>query len=171
MEEAFRGSVTDSTGVSRDRAHWPSVHGRPLPGCNDPITWLEVICVLQSTRRNKAPGIDGIPADIWKLAQDDMEMEHPLSCALITLVSGTYESGTIPDSWNEAVIVPIPKKRVLNQLDDYRGISLISTVCKILIKVIANRIYSMYVEHNLLRSAQAGFRRLESVCSSCNEFV
>lgn len=72
--------------------------------------------------------------------------------------------------WNKAVIVPVPKKKGNLLLpDNYCGISLISTCCKILTKEMANYI-SFSCKNNNLSSEQAGSRRREE-CVLRNKLV
>lgn len=48
--------------------------GLPLPGCDNPIEWSEMIHIPKQLRRKKAPGVDGIYTDMWKLIRIDQEM-------------------------------------------------------------------------------------------------
>lgn len=75
------------------------------------------------------------------------------------------DTGVLPDKWNTAVIIPVPKKGDFSKCDNYRGISLISTLCKLITKVVANRISTISESNSLLHKSQAGFRRLEECVS------
>ena len=66
-----------------------------------------------------------------------------------------WEDKRIPDDWNEATIIRIPKKGALNDCNNWRGITLLSIPSKILAKIIMNRL-SNVVERRL-REEQAVF--------------
>ncbi|ELQ74085.1 RNA-directed DNA polymerase, Non LTR Retrotransposon, partial [Trachipleistophora hominis] len=53
------------------------------------------------------------------------------------------------------------KRGGLDFLDNYRGISLISTLCKIVTKICANRLSNFSEREKILIHKQAGFRKLE----------
>lgn len=88
-------------------------------------------------------------------------MKAPLSRAIYCLVSRVWTEEEIPDEWNEAVVVPVPKKSDLNMPGPYRAISLISTLCKLLTEIVADRISTICEQGNILISEQSGFLRLE----------
>jgi len=77
---------------------------------------------------------------------------------LLVLFNKIFELGYFPDSWSEGYIVPLHKKGSVNEVNNYRGITLLSTLGKLFTRVLNNRLgewaenYSVYIE------AQAGFR-------------
>ena len=80
-----------------------------------------------------------------------------LASILQPLFNTIWDRGKIPDDWNKGVIIKIPKKGALSGCNNWRSITLLSTPCKILAKVIMKRL-SLAVDHRL-REEQAGFRR------------
>ena len=66
--------------------------------------------------------------------------------------------GHFPSKWSEGLIVPLHKKGDVNSVDNYRGITLLSSLGKLFTRVLNNRLtwwaeaYGVYIE------AQAGFR-------------
>ena len=89
-----------------------------------------------------------------------------------------WEDKRIPDDWNEATIIRIPKKGALNDCNNWRGITLLSIPCKILAKIIINRLSN--VVDSRLREEQAGFRKgkgcfdqifaLRNIIEQCTEW-
>ncbi|KAH9290975.1 hypothetical protein KI387_035092 [Taxus chinensis] len=69
--------------------------------------------------------------------------------------------GVIPKDFNAAVLVSIPKKGDLTLHDNYRGISLINVMLKILTSVVIKRIEKELEERKFFSKSQAGFRRNE----------
>lgn len=78
-------------------------------------------------------------------------------CPVLTKVlQETFECGSMPDSFNEAIISLIPKKdKDLTDPVNYRPISLINVDCKILSKVLALRLDK--VLPNIIHKDQVGF--------------
>ena len=69
---------------------------------------------------------------------------------------------TIPDNMKISVITPLLKKGKLDDINNYRPISLLSQFSKILEKIIYNRFLHFIDKHNLLYAKQYGFIRNSS---------
>eukprot|EP01018_Ginkgo_biloba_P034145 Gb_28026 [translate_table: standard] len=81
--------------------------------------------------------------------------------AFLKVVNGIWDAGHIPANLNSIVIVSIPKKGDLTLHDNYRGISLIPVLLKILTSVIIKRIDSKLEERKFFTKSQAGFDKGE----------
>ncbi|ESN92913.1 hypothetical protein HELRODRAFT_69279, partial [Helobdella robusta] len=62
-------------------------------------------------------------------------------------------TGKIPSNWKDATIVPLFKKGDKN----YRPISLTSTACKVLKKIIKKIIVNNLAKNNIIHKSQHGF--------------
>jgi len=72
--------------------------------------------------KNGAPGDDGIHHSILKNLTKNAKIE------LLKLFNKSWQTGTSPDTWNEAVIIPLLKpNKPKNDPASYRPISLTST--------------------------------------------
>lgn len=82
----------------------------------------------------KAPGADGLPAifykKYWQLVGDKVVQE----------VLHILRGGSMPEGWNDTIVVLIPKVKNPESLKDLRPISLCNIVYKLVLKVIANRL-------------------------------
>ena len=82
----------------------------------------------------KAPGEDGMPAlfykSFWETIGEDITRE----------VRSFLSGGPMPESWNDTVVVLIPKIQNPERLKDLRPISLCNVVYKIASKVLSNRL-------------------------------
>ena len=88
-------------------------------------------------------------ANDWKIAAD-----------ILSLLNQSWLSGRLPSSWKKATVIPIPKKgKPSSAPSSYRPISLTSTLCKLLERVVAGRLRWFLESRNLLNSSQAGFRK------------
>jgi len=70
-------------------------------------------------------------------------------------------NGHSPNFWNKVSIVSVPKKGDLSDCNNYRGISLINNIIKILSKIVATRILTYCNDNNIIRPEQYGFRNKE----------
>ena len=123
---------------------------------------------LNRIRRNNAPGQDGIPADLLKLAV--AEEPTPMGNALLAVLNHMWKSSIIPSAWRYSTVVSMPKKGDLTDMGNYRGISLMATVLKVLIMVVlSTRLNGAFEKEGLFSKAQAGFRRKEEcvIQSAC----
>lgn len=97
-----------------------------------------------------ATGPDGIPARILK------ECGVQIAPSLCALLSGFLNFGRFPLEWNSADVTPVHKKDLLEPAENYRPISLLPVVSK----VICNRLFPHV--SRLIRSLQHGFMRCRS---------
>ena len=82
------------------------------------------------------------------------------SKTFLSLLNQSWLSGRLPSSWKKATVIPIPKKGIPSSApSSYRPISLTSTLCKLLERVVAGRLRLFLERRNLFNSSQAGFRK------------
>lgn len=73
-----------------------------------------------------------------------------------------YDNCIYPDSWSRGIIVPVPKKGNLNDVNNYRGITLTSIFSKIFSILLDTRLRKWAEDNNLLTDVQFGFRKQRS---------
>lgn len=122
-----------------------------LLGDIEPPDFEEVMDAILRMKNNKAPGLDGLPAELFKYGGD--EFHKALSDIVLTI----WDQERVPRQWANSIICPLHKKG--DQLDctNYRGISLLSCAYKILSNVLFSRL-APYAEREIGKY-QAGFRR------------
>ena len=104
----------------------------------------EIYRALNSLALNKTPGNDGLPVEFyvgnWEIISDD----------IVELYSTILNEGYLGKSQRKGIIILIPKSRDELSLLNYRPISLLCTDYKILSKIFAERIKSVFkkVIHN-----------------------
>ena len=163
----------DHTGHSRDAEYWaqkwPGPPAPELPGLNDPIVWTEVNRALGKLKTGTAPGRDGIPPEFYKLAFerdsiDNILADEPQSAlgkVILKLVRTMWDKSSIPDQWNEAWVVSILKKGDPKRMTNYRGISLLVVVVKLLTVIVVGRLTEALETAEWFIPQQAGFRTRE----------
>ena len=112
--------------------------------------------LLENLNPNKAAGPDGIPPRILK------ELATELSSVIHRLFQLSIDSAYIPDDWKLAHITPLFKKGSKCDPGNYRPVSLTSTLCKVLEKLITETIRDYLENHDLLSESQYGFRQNRS---------
>ena len=113
------------------------------------VTPDKVKQVLKSLPLGKAAGPDLINNRILK------ELSEPLSLPLCDLCS--LSSGNVPKIWKQANITPIYKKNNASDVSNYRPISLLSTVGKVLEKIVHKYLFNFFRENNTITTLQSGF--------------
>jgi exonuclease III len=121
------------------------------------ISWDEIKAVLKSLRNNKATGEDGIPCEVYKIVACEDAPDSNLSRCILKLLNEVYKGNCFPREWINSLIVPIYKKGDRLDPNNYRGISLINTLLKVLTKILATRLQFICNTLGLLRREQSGF--------------
>ena len=119
-----------------------------------PLSQAEVDMAVKAIKNGKAPGLDGLPPEFWKLTK---VRKH-----LRTFCNQTY-FGNRPAEWGFSGLIPVPKKGDLRIPDNYRGIALSQIAAKVYNRCILNRIRP--VIDKVLRTNQNGFRKGRSTTS------
>ena len=112
----------------------------------------EVTKATEQLSCGKAPGRDGIPAEIYKYGGSTL-LER-----MTDLFNLIWRAKKLPQALKDATIVHLYKRKG-NRLacDNHRGISLLSIAGKILARVLLNRL-NEHLEDGLLPESQCGFR-------------
>ena len=98
-------------------------------------------------------GRDGISSELLKLISDD------ISRCIKLIINQSLMSGIFPDKLKIAKVTPIYKKE---QVTNYRPISVLLVVSKIIESVIADQLNAYFIENHLFSSQQHGFRKKSS---------
>ena len=81
---------------------------------------------------------------------------------LTHIFNSSFSSGVFPDGMKISKVIPVFKKGNVEELSNYRPISLLSTFSKILERLMYNRLYSFLDKHSILIPQQFGFRKHHS---------
>ena len=118
---------------------------------SQPPTVTEIEEIIKQLKNNRAPGEDGIIAEIWKLRDSNILNK------IHRILTEIWIKEEIPQDWKCALIHPLHKKGDKTNPDNYRGISLLPVTYKILSKALLNRL-ELQVD-SLIGEYQAGFRK------------
>ena len=110
----------------------------------------EISKALQNMKNGKTPGIDGFPVEFFKV------FWNKLKDFVLRAYNWSYKMGNMTITLRQCVISCIPKgNKSRTLLKNWRPISLLSVVYKILSSTIANRIKT--VLDSLVSKTQTGF--------------
>ncbi|GKV27589.1 hypothetical protein SLEP1_g36748 [Rubroshorea leprosula] len=131
-----------------------------------PFSVEEIEEGLRSCEGSKAPGPDGYNFNFLKYAWQSIKEDF------INFFSEFHRNGKLVRGLNSSFIAMIPKKLNAIELKDYRPISLLGCVYKLLAKVLANRLKSVISEIvSEMQSAFVGGRQLVDSVLVLNEVV
>jgi hypothetical protein len=120
---------------------------------NTPASPEEVRGIIGFLKVTKAPGPDKIPNTALKLLPDKAVV------ALTAIINASLRFCHFPSRWKSANVIFIPKPgKDLLFPQNYRPISLLSNVGKVLEKVILTRLVRATNENHVLPDEQFGFR-------------
>ena len=109
----------------------------------------KVHVALDDLNGDKAPGPDGFTAAFWQFGWDVVKLD------IMRLFRDFHEHGRFVRSLNSTFMVLIPKRGGVEDLKDFRPISLTGSIYKLIVKVLANRMKK--VMNKLVNSAHNAF--------------
>jgi len=127
------------------------------------ITPDEVVSFINTIDINCGPGPDLIPPIL--LLNSDIQLAVPLTF----LFNHSLQSGVFPELWKSSFLIPTYKKGVKTVIENYRGIAKLSTIPKLLEKIVVHKIGSSI--DSLLNEQQHGFRPGRSTTTNLAVFT
>ena len=117
------------------------------------ITLEEVNLVIRSLKRNMSFSSDQLLNEYF------IESFDILSGHIVDIFNAILNSGVFPSLWSEGILVPLFKKNDPNEVNNYRGITLVSCFSKLVTGVLNNRIKKWAENSDILSDSQFGFRK------------
>ena len=120
---------------------------------NNPISDAEVQKAIKELKAGKACGGDMLINELYVCGIVSL---LPKLTALFNLI---FFSAHFPSTWKNGVIIPIYKNGDMSDVNNFRGITLLSTLGKPFTKVLNNRLTFWSDTYDILSDTQAGFRK------------
>jgi hypothetical protein len=127
------------------------------------LTVTEVQATLEALDVTKATGPDGIPAHLLK------ETASVIAPSICKLFNKSLTLGIVPNEWKNANVVPVFKKGEADYTENYRPISLLSLVSKVLERCVLNSFKERLRE--VVKECQHGFLNGKSCTSNLLEVL
>uniref|UniRef100_A0A131Y4P1 Putative tick transposon n=1 Tax=Ixodes ricinus TaxID=34613 RepID=A0A131Y4P1_IXORI len=115
------------------------------------LTGLNLRSYLFGFRPSKSAGVDNITAG------DLCRNYDSIKDVLLTIINDILETGNIPTELKQALVVPLYKGGVKDQVSSYRPISILSCISQILEKHLFAVMTGFLDKHSIISSTQYGF--------------
>ena len=87
-------------------------------------------------------------------------LPFPSLDSLLRIFNQIAHTGILPDSWKEAIVIPIPKPgKDFTNPANYRPIALTSCICKTMERMVNDRLVWFLEKNQLIATVQSGFRK------------
>ena len=129
-----------------------------------PVTTAEMSQKLKLLKRKKSAGLDNIPPSLLKDCADS------IAPSLTYLISLSFKNGVFPTDWKLTNVVPVYKSSALNNMENYRPISVIPAISKVIESIVHEQLSDYLEKNNLLFKNQFGFRKNRSTETACTLF-
>ena len=111
-----------------------------------------VLKLINSLPLNKASGLDGISCRLLK------EAAPFVVPSLTHIINLSITTGIFPDEWKLARVSPIYKEGAKSDPNNYRPISVLPVISKLIEKIVCDQFYEYLIMYDLLADTQSGFR-------------
>ena len=108
----------------------------------------------------KSTGLDNIGPRILKLSA------NVIAPTLLFIINKSIYTGKFPRDWKEAKVKPLFKNGSKEDVNNYRPISILPTISKLIEKWVESQFFKYLNEFNLLYKSQSGFRPKHSTESA-----
>lgn len=130
-----------------------------------PTNIKEVITTIQSLKSKLSCGVDEIPSKVVK------HCAQQLAPPLVSVINKSFSTGQFPSALKIAKIYPKHKKGSFTKPENYRPISLIPTLSKVVEKIAMSRMLGYLVENDLIVKNQHGFLKGRSTTSALVDLI
>jgi hypothetical protein len=121
-----------------------------------PTTHTEIEKLIKGLKSKDSKGHDNISNKMLKVIYPS------ILHAMWIIFNKSLTSGEFPNDMKQAIVKPIYKAKCKMQLSNYRPISLLSVLSKILEKIVNLRLSRFLQKHKILYEGQYGFRKRRS---------
>ena len=131
----------------------------------NPTTPGDTIAIISSFKSKAGSGHDDVSSKLVK------DLKYALSFPLSVILNNSLTMGLVPNMAKLAKIIPIYKAKDKKNISNYRPISLLPAISKILEKVVHKNVYTFLEKNKVLYASQYGFRKNRSTVNAITELV
>lgn len=128
-------------------------------------TYHKIKKLLSKLNSRKSNGLDNIKV------KDIQSISDNITIALVNLINTSIQTGKYPDKLKQGCVRPIFKKGKKTNPGDYRPITLLSSIDKIVERFISDQIHSFYADNHIINESQYGFQPKKSAPSLLSKFT
>ena len=130
-----------------------------------PTCPAEIINIVNSAKSKKACGYDNIDPYVVQ------QVIPQIATQLAHIFNRSFTTGIVPNKLKIAKVIPIYKNENPELFANYRPISILPSISKILERLMYNRLYNFLAEHNIISKKQYGFREKYSTYMAIIDLV
>jgi len=106
----------------------------------------DILKELKNLKQKKASGLDNFPPGLLK------DAAYVLTTPLTFIINLSLKTGVVLSEWKVAKVIPLYKSGSLAEIDNYRPISILPTLSKILERIVYKQLMAHLERHSLLLS-------------------
>ena len=115
------------------------------------------ICkTIQNLKTKTSCGYDGMSTKLLK------QISSFISPVLTIITNQSLSTGIFPEKLKIAKVLPLFKKGNFHHFDNYRPISLLPSISKVIERIVYDQLYEYFNKNKLVYDSQYGFRQLHS---------
>lgn len=130
-----------------------------------PVTESEVINIITGLKNYKSTSVDFLSSTMLKAAR-----EH-FAKPLVHIINTSVSTGKFPSLLKTALVIPVHKRNDPSDIANYRPISMLSALSKVIEKVILGRMVNYLDKFKTITDCQHGFRPGHSTETAAVSFV
>jgi len=116
----------------------------------------DIVAIIKEMKSKSSTDIDGISMKLLKYVASE------ISCPLSHIFNLSIQQGIFPKALKQGRVVPIHKGGSTSTCDNYRPIALLSTISKILEKIVSIKLTNHLELNKLISASQFGFQNGKS---------
>ena len=124
------------------------------------VTIQNVIKIIKGLKSSKSLSVDELDSFSLKIAA---EIVGPVVHHLISL---SIMQNKFPDTWKYAKVLPIHKKGNVYDKKNYRPVSILSPISKVLERVVYDQLYNYFSNNKIFHQNSMGFRKNRSTLTA-----
>lgn len=130
-----------------------------------PTNIEEILCTFNEIKNKSSSGWDNLSIKIFsKLSNSALEV-------LVDAINFSFLNGEFPKCLKASIVIPIYKGGDYDTPSNFRPISLLPTLSKIIEKIIKNRMISFIQKHKILNLKQFGFQKNKNTSDAIFSFL
>lgn len=129
------------------------------------ISTKDVSEIISTLNKSAANGHDAIPMKFYIL------FDKELASTISSLINNAITTGIFPDCLKIAKVSPIFKSKSKLDVNNYRPISVLSSLSKIFEKAIQRQLEKFLYENGIIHPNQFGFVTMSSVLAACTQLI
>lgn len=165
ITNAYSASVNEKEALSYVEGNISNQDKNLLSFTFHTIDLIQLNNIVSQLKPSKSDKLGDTPTFIFK------DFFHVLGPSLLELINTCLINGVFPEFMKLGKITPIHKKGDKQLLSNYRPISILHTMSKILEKAMYDQLYSYFEQNNLFSDKQFGFRKKKSTIEAVQQLL